>query len=182
MPRIEPVRENEITEEVRVLFKEIEGEFGMVPSLFTTYAHHPAVLRANWDKVRAVLLTGLLSRKTKETIAMLVSKENACDYCYKSHSFALMNCGISKEKIALLEEDIEKSDFSEKEIALINFARMANSDPLKIPDEALARARAAGATDAEVIEALATMEIFTSFNKFLDSLEITLPEGFPPGE
>ncbi len=179
MPRIKPVAENEITGEVREIFKEIEGEFGMVPSLFSTYAHHPAVLRANWNKVKAVLLTGLLSRKTKETIAMLVSKENACDYCYKSHSFMLMNCGISRDDIAVLEEDLEKSDFSEKEKALIEFARMANSDPLRIPDEALDRARLAGATEAEIIEALATMEIFTSFNKFLDSLEITLPEGFP---
>ena len=34
------------------LFGEIEAAFGMVPNLFRTYAHHPPLLRANWEKVK----------------------------------------------------------------------------------------------------------------------------------
>jgi len=34
--------------------------------------------------------------------------------------------------------------------------------------------RDAGATDGEIVEALGVMEVFTSFNKFLDSLQVDI--------
>ena len=34
--------------------------------------------------------------------------------------------------------------------------------------------RSAGASNAEIIEALGVMELFTSFNKFLDSLQVDI--------
>lgn len=41
-------------------------------------------------------------------------------------------------------------------------------------DEEFAAVRRSGATDAEIIEALGVMELFTSFNKFLDSLQVEI--------
>jgi alkylhydroperoxidase family enzyme len=34
--------------------------------------------------------------------------------------------------------------------------------------------RQVGASDAEIVEALGVMEVFTSFNKFLDSLQVDI--------
>jgi len=48
----------------------------------------------------------------------------------------------------------------------------ANSLPLRISDEEFAALRLTGATDAEIIEALGVMELFTAFNKFLDALQV----------
>ncbi|MDZ4186477.1 MAG: hypothetical protein U1D97_16090 [Desulfuromonadales bacterium] len=47
--------------EVKEIFAEIEGSFGMVPNLFKTYAQHLPLLRANWNKVKAVMGEGTLS-------------------------------------------------------------------------------------------------------------------------
>jgi len=40
--------------------------------------------------------------------------------------------------------------------------------------EAIYQVSQAGATDAEIIEALGVMEVFTAFNKFLDVLDVEL--------
>lgn len=47
-----------ITDTTEDILQEINHAFGMVPNLFLTYAKHPALLEANWKKVKAVLLGG----------------------------------------------------------------------------------------------------------------------------
>ena len=80
MARIRALDKNDVSDEVKIIFTEIESAFGMVPNLFKTSAHFPPLLKANWDKVKAIMMGGNLSRKVKETIAVLVSKDNSCQY------------------------------------------------------------------------------------------------------
>jgi uncharacterized peroxidase-related enzyme len=159
---------------VAAIYREIEGAFGKVPNLFKTYAHHPPLLRANWNKVKAVMMEGSLTQKVKQTIAVLVSRDNSCSYCVAAHTGALRSIGVTDDEISAIEEDPDKADFTAREKALIAFARKANREPLRIPAEEFARLRGAGATDAEIVEALGVMELFTAFNKFLDSLEVAV--------
>ncbi|MFQ5736563.1 MAG: carboxymuconolactone decarboxylase family protein [Thermodesulfobacteriota bacterium] len=156
------------------ILKEIEAAFGMVPNLFKAYAHHPPVLEANWHKVKAVMMQGGLSRKLKETIAVAVSRDNGCTYCVSAHTAALKSIGVDDRELKAIEEDIDRTDFSVKEKALLDFARKANKAPLRITDAEFEALRASGATRAEIVEALGVMEVFTSFNKFLDSLQVEL--------
>lgn len=174
MARIEAIEAENLGTEAREIFAEVEGAFGMVPNLFRTYAHHLPLLRANWNKVKAVMADGNLSQKTKQAIAVLVSRDNSCAYCVAAHTGALRSIGVSESEIETIEKDLEKADFSEKEKALIAFARKANLSPLRISDEEFAAVRHSGATDAEIIEALGVMELFTSFNKFLDALQVEI--------
>ena len=66
MPRVDAKKPEEMSEDVQAIFKEIEGAFGMVPNLFRTYAHHPPLLKANGNKVKAVMMEGTLSPKVKQ--------------------------------------------------------------------------------------------------------------------
>ncbi len=174
MPRIIPLDPKQASGETADIFREITSAFGMVPNLFRTSAHHPPLLRANWNKVKAVMMEGRLSRKAKETIAVLVSKDNGCDYCVAAHCAALRAIGLSSETVAGIMEDPDKSDFTAKEKALIGLARQANLFPGRIPDEKFQALKEQGASDAEIVEALGVMELFVGFNKFLDSLQVDL--------
>jgi len=171
MSRI-PVRD--ANSQIEEIFQEIEGAFGMVPNLFRTYAHHPPLLEANWNKVKQVMMTGRVPRKTKEAIALLVSRDNGCDYCVAAHTGALRSIGVSPQEIATIETDLEQAAFTAKEKALIHFARLANRQPLKITNEEFAALRRIGADDGEIVEVLGVMELFTSFNKFLDALQVDI--------
>lgn len=171
MARIIPAKTEPQAQNVAAIFIEIDGAFGMIPNLFKTYAHHPPLLQANRNKVKALMMEGSLSRKVKETIATLVSKDNSYSYCVAAHTAALWSIGITDEELEAIEENPDQADFTAKEKALIAFARKANLEPLRIPDNEFETLRNSGATDAEIIEALGVMELFTAFNKFLDSLE-----------
>jgi len=174
MTRVIPLPEQGQDPAVAAVFAEIQNAFGRVPNLFRTYAHHPPLLRANWDKVKAVMMQGHLRREVKETIAVLVSKDNSCNYCVAAHTAALQSLGMSPEQIAALEQSLDATNFNAKEAALIRFAREANRSPLAIRDAQFQSLRQSGAQDAEIVEALGVMEVFTSFNKFLDSLQVDI--------
>lgn len=174
MSRIRPVETTQMPKEAEPIVEKIEKAFGMVPNLFKTYANYPPLLEANWNKVKAMMMQGNLSRKAKESIAVLVSKDNSCAYCVSAHTAALKSIGISDDEIRAIEQDLAGADFSTKEKALIDFARKANLEPLRISDTDFQFLRHTGASDAEIIEALGVMEIFTAFNKFLDSLQVDI--------
>ncbi len=172
MSRIVPVPSP--PQSVAATFQEIEKAFGRVPNLFKTYAHHPPLLRANWNKVKAVMMEGSLTQKVKQTIAVLVSRDNGCSYCVAAHTAALRAIGVTDDELSTIEEDPDKAEFTAREKALIRFARKANREPLRVSDAEFVALRETGATDAEIVEALGVMELFTAFNKFLDSLEVGL--------
>ncbi len=174
MPRIKPIDYEDASVEVQKVFDDIEGAFGMVPNLFKTAAHFPPLLKANWEKVKGMMMQGALTRKTKEAIAILVSKDNSCQYCVSAHSAILKSVGIPEDEVKQIEEEVEKADFTGKELALIAFARKANSDPNKVSDSEFDTVRSKGATDSEIVEALGVMEVFTAFNKFIDSLDVEI--------
>ena len=174
MGRISMIDPATAESQVQEIFAEINTAFGRIPNLFKTYAHHPPLLDANWNKVKRVMVEGVLARKVKESIAVLISKDNSCRYCIAAHEGALQSIGIDPEEIRLIETDLDRADFTPKEKALIKLARKVNSAPLQVADDDIAAARTAGATDAEIVEALGVMELFTSFNKFLDTLQVDL--------
>lgn len=174
MAHIVPLDPIHAAGETADIFREIASAFGMVPNLFRTSAHHPPLLRANWSKVKAVMMEGSLNRRVKETIAVLVSKDNGCDYCVAAHRAALCATGLSPEAIAGIMEDPDKGDFTEKEKGLIGLARQGNQAPRHISDETFRALRQQGASDAEIVEALGVMELFVGFNRFLDSLQVDL--------
>lgn len=178
MPRIVPLSVEATASETQGILKDIEASFGMIPNIFKTMAHYPPLLALNWDRVKTLMMSGELSRKVKETIAVLVSKDNSCDYCITAHTLFLQAIGVPENDLFAIKADaIDKADFTEKEKALIAFIRKANIAPLVITDDEFARLRHVNATDAEIMEALGIMEIFTGFNKILDALQVEIDFG-----
>ena len=175
MPLIRPIRPSTVSPEVQAIFKEIEKGFGLVPNLFLTMAHYPPLLKANWEKVKAVMMGGRLSRKVKEAIALLVSKDNECQYCVRAHSAALRTLKVGEATLEkIIEGNLQAAGFSPPEIILIDFARAANNTPHNVPKELVQNISQYGISDAELIEALGVMETFVAFNKFLDTLDVEI--------
>lgn len=73
-----------------------------VPNFWRAIAHRPEYLKSEWTKLRAIMETGTLDRKTKEMIAVAVSATNACDYCTRSHTDALRAMGATDAEIVEL--------------------------------------------------------------------------------
>lgn len=174
MSRLTPLDRSGATDEVRAIYDEIEKAFGMVPNLFKTYAYFPSLLRVNWEKTKTLMMGGQLSRSLKEMIAVVVSRANSCRYCVAAHEMMLQQLGFSKEQVRALEEDSGRADLSPRDRALLAFAEKSTTAPHSVTDLDVEQLKQYGLTDAQIVEAQGVMELFTGYNKFIDSLAVDL--------
>lgn len=169
MSRI-PLVDQPTDEWVLAIFSEIEDELGSVPNLFRAYAHHPMLLRMNWDKFNALMLHGRLSQQLKQGIALVVSADNHCDYSIFYHSAVLQELGVDPKEVLRIRAHPNHVHYPAKEHELFDLARHANTAPYDHGERLLAAARDAGASDEEIVEALGVMEMIAGFNRFADVL------------
>lgn len=159
------------------VFEDVKQNFGMVPNLFKGYAQRPEILEANWNKYKAVMLSGELPRLLKEMVAVVVSKANGCQYCINAHSAALKMMGVAPRQVHLLLENIEATDLPAATKTVLRLAVKSTKEPAAITDAEIAGLRGLGYDDAQIVEIFSVVDLFTSFNRFLDTLGI--PIDFP---
>lgn len=174
MARLRTLEKEHVSNEVRPIYEEIEKAFGRVPNIFKTYAHFPPLLKANWEKVKAIMMGGSLRRELKEAIALVVSDANACQYCIAAHGLALQQLGFNRQRIEALVKNLEGSGFQPKELKLLELARKSTKDANRIADRDIEELLKLGWSESEIVEAQGVMELFTGFNKFLDSLAVDI--------
>jgi AhpD family alkylhydroperoxidase len=104
MPLVPYVEEADATGTVKEVYDDIMAsrKLAKVPNFWRAIAHRPEYLKAEWFKLRGILETGTIDRKTKEMIAVAVSATNNCDYCIRSHTDALRSLGSTDAEIVEL--------------------------------------------------------------------------------
>lgn len=66
-----------------------------INNFWRALAADPALLRATWDRLSAVMGPGALDPLTKELIYIAVSVTNGCGYCTHSHTAAARTKGMT---------------------------------------------------------------------------------------
>ncbi|WP_374644496.1 carboxymuconolactone decarboxylase family protein [Tabrizicola sp.] len=83
--------------EALAVFAEIreKRQTDYVNNFWRALAHDPALLRATWERVQAVMAPGALDPLVKELIYVAVSAAHGCDYCVHSHTAAARVKGMT---------------------------------------------------------------------------------------
>ena len=156
------------------LFTAVKGKLGMVPNLMRTLGHSPAALEA-YLGFSATLGTGALPAKVREQIALAVAETNACDYCLAAHSLIGKGAGLTPDAILAARR---VSATEPKTDALLKFAALVVEARGLVSDETIAAVRAAGATDAEIIETVAhvALNILTNYTNHIAQTVVDFPK------
>ena len=159
------------------LFTAMKSKLGVVPNLMRTFGHSPAAFEA-YLGFKATLGTGILPAKVREQIALTVAEINLCDYCLAAHSLVGKGTGLTGEAIAAArraEADDQKID------ALLKFAAVVVEWRGLVSDDALVAVRAAGVSDAEIIETVAhvALNILTNYTNHVAQPVVDFPKAAP---
>jgi AhpD family alkylhydroperoxidase len=87
----------EVSPEARAVLDEIRAARGTdyVNNFWRALAHDPALMRATWDRLKAVMAPGALDPVVKEMLYIAVSTANGCGYCIHSHTAAAKAKGMT---------------------------------------------------------------------------------------
>lgn len=158
-----PLVEHPEDELVQATFSRIESQLGAVPSLFRVYAHHPALLEANWHKIEALYIHGCLSVQLKESMALAICSVRNCDYGIYHFSMTLESLGMDRDEVMLVRTDPDHVLFSDREQALFDLVRHGASAPHDHGERLISGAQKLGAGEKEIVEALGVMEMTLGF-------------------
>lgn len=150
------------------IYAQIKKAAGGVPNTFAAIgAHGPAALKA---VLQADATPGTLSKQDKEIIKLVVSVSAGCDYCVAAHFLLGKLTGLSAD--ALKKVIAGQDTGNAKQDALAHLVRLLTQTSGTISNEEFAAIKAAGYTDAEIVEIslVIALTAFTNvFNRINDT-------------
>lgn len=157
------------------VYAQIKKAIGSVPNTFAAIAAHgPAALKAVLA-ADTVLASGSLSKREQETVKLIVSGVAGCDYCVAAHSLLGKLAGLKPDELKNISDGKPSGDA--KRDALARFVRKLAQSSGTVSDEEFAAIKAAGYSDAQLVEislAFATTVFTNVFNRINDT-EIDFP-------
>lgn len=148
MSRIEMINHQEATGETRKLLDAVQQKLGVVPNFLRVFAHSPKAL-AGFLGLLENIGQGVLDPKTGERIALAVAEKNSCQYCVSAHTAIARGAGLNDDEIKNARHG---RSINPKAHAAIQFATALNEKRGDITTSEFAQAKAAGLSDAEIVE------------------------------
>ncbi|HMQ93468.1 MAG TPA: carboxymuconolactone decarboxylase family protein [Amaricoccus sp.] len=173
MARITQVSDTAAAPEAAALFTAIKGKIGMVPNLYRVAANQPAVLAAMLG-LNETLAGGSFDARTREAIALTVAGANACDYCASAHAAISSGLKVAPETI---DAHLSGRSDDPRTAAILRLAVAIVAAKGMVVDADLDAARAAGLTEADIVETVANVvaNIFTNYLNHVADTDIDFP-------
>ena len=113
----------------------------------------------------------------RELIATYVSSQNDCYYCQTIHG-AIAAASLNDDELLVkkVKHDFENADITPKLKALLVIAGQIQQGGKHVTAEAVAKARALGATDLEIHDTVLIAAAFCMYNRYVDGLSTTQPQ------
>lgn len=173
MTRLTQVADVDAVSETATLFEAIRRKIGMVPNLYRVAGNQPAAL-AGLLGLNEALAGGNFDSRTREAIALAVAGANACDYCASAHAAIATGLKVPPEAI---DDHLRGRSEDPRTAAILALAREIVERRGMISDGDIADARAAGLSEADIVETVANVvaNIFTNYLNHVADTDIDFP-------
>lgn len=173
MTNIKPIAVKEAEPKAQQLLTGIEKNLGSIPNIFATFAHSAAVLEA-YLNFSGALAKGQLDPKIREQLALTVAGANNCDYCASAHTAIGAKAGVETEELA---SSLSGQSKDAKTQAVLTFSKLVIAKNGAVQGSDVEALRAAGLTEAEIVEVVASigLNIFTNYFNHIAATEIDFP-------
>ncbi len=162
MARATALKPDEVPAESKPTLDMFTANIGFTPNMLATFAQSPIAFNA-W-----ATLVGSMSKaldvKTRDSIGLAVSEVNGCNYCLTVHSFTAEHMAKLPAEEIILARKGHATD--PKRDAAVQFARRVIETRGQVSDGDLKAVRGAGFTDANVMEILGLVAMYTLTNLF----------------
>jgi uncharacterized peroxidase-related enzyme len=143
------------------LLEAVKRQLGVAPNMFRIIGNSPAGLEG-YLGLSAALGKGELEAKTRTRIAMLVAELNRCDYCLSAHHYLGKNVAkLADDELALNRDGVSGDP---KATAALRFARALVLQRGSVTPAEVAAVKAAGHSDAQLVEIILHVAINTLTN------------------
>ena len=158
----------------QALLEAVNKQLGSVPNLFRLAATSPAALEGYLGMMGA-LAKGALPAATRERIALAVAEVNGCNYCLAAHTYLGKN--LAKLDDVEIAANRAGTSHDPKADAAVRFAVQVTRSRGHAGEAALQAVRAAGWSDAQIVEIVqhVALNTWTNYLNEVAATEIDFP-------
>lgn len=173
MARIQTVSRNEAPAQVNATLDAVKAKIGVVPNLFTTFAHAPAALNG-YLAFSDALTHGRLTAAQRESLALAVGQANSCQYCLSAHTLLAKGAGLNSTAIRDARDGYSSDPLTD---ALVKLAAKIVNQRGVLSDADIEEARGHGVDDGLVIEVIANVALntLTNYTNHIAGTDIDFP-------
>jgi uncharacterized peroxidase-related enzyme len=171
MPNLAPLSDDQATGPAQQMFQAMQAKLKMVPNIFRTMAHSPAVLKATLDLNQAIQHD--LDPKLRELAYLKASTLNHCDYCLHYHKTFARQAGLGDPQLLNLSDYRGSSAYTDVEKAVLQFAEQWTLKGKVDPDVVARLSR--HLTPTQLVTLAATVALANWTNRFNVTFNIELP-------
>jgi uncharacterized peroxidase-related enzyme len=157
MPRSAALKREQVPPDAKPTLDRFTKNIGFTPNMMATFAQSPIAFNS-WATLRGSSRKAL-DVKTRASIGLAVSEVNGCNDCLAVHSFTAAHLAKLPADEIILARKGHASD--PKRDAAIQFACKVIETRGKVSDADLKALRDAGYTDANVMEIVALVAMYT---------------------
>ncbi len=182
MAWIETIPPQLATGRLKTLYDRVASASGQVDHILQAHALRPRSLEGHLALYKSALhsLPSELSARDKELVGVLVSHWNGCDYCFRHHKAGLGgHLGSQAEADALVEGaratlDHGADELGPRDHAMLTYARKLTLTPGTMTAPDLEPLRAAGLSDAAILELNQVVAYFAYANRTVTGLGVEI--------
>ena len=172
--RISTRKPEDVGEDMRKTFAQIEMTLGMLPTLFMTMAHLPGAVDPIAKAYREIVLNSPIEERVQQIAMIRVSVKNDASYCLHSHMELGLRAGLTHKQIDALRYDPAGGEFTEKEQLVIEYAERLTESGNAVSDELFSRL-GSHFSEAEVISLTLNICLMSFLNRYTDVLKLYHP-------
>jgi uncharacterized peroxidase-related enzyme len=171
--RVPLLERDQVQPEIAVIYDALLAQRGVVPNMFKTLAHTPALALATAAYLKALLSDSALPGWYKELVATRLSVLQQSAYAISAHALSAKQKGATEAQIAAVQDDFESGPFTAPEKLGFRCAERLHRSPKEIDDGFFAELKTVY-TDPQIVELFATASAFELFPRFVDGLRLPL--------
>ncbi|MBW3549327.1 MAG: peroxidase-related enzyme [Proteobacteria bacterium] len=166
MSWIEEIAPEAAQGDLKNLYEELERKRGKVSNILQVHSLRPGALRGHLDLYMDLMFAPAgLSRRQREMIAVVVSRENRCDYCVAHHVEALARYVSDRALLDAIASGAAMPETAPADSALMNYAVKLTRAPGSVRADDLQSLRDAGIAEADVLLANLIVAYFNFVNR-----------------
>ncbi|WP_405219850.1 peroxidase-related enzyme [Lentisalinibacter sediminis] len=152
--------------EIAELYDRLREQRGRVSNILKVHSLRPSALAHHLDLYMGLLFgSGGLSRAQREMIAVVVSRENQCEYCVSHHREALAKYVRDEDLLARVCSDYRDADLPPGDRALLDYASKLTASPAAVEESDVVTMRRSGYTDEDILLANLIVAYFNFVNR-----------------
>ncbi len=177
MPYIKVINENEAEGELKKVYEQISSSRGKLSNIMKIHSLMPDTMIKHLELYLSIMFSKTtLTREEKEILAVVVSKNNNCDYCVSHHAEALNHYWKNTERLNNFISTLDDDSFSEKFRLAVKHSAKLTTNPSTVTKSEIDELKNRGWTDEDILAINLIISYFNFVNRIALGLGVEFSE------